>query len=79
MPHQKVAGSLHEVLPYMTSHVARMTGDQASLGTFVSGHLASFVVLEKLPQTKDDYDSPLVLETWIGGRKAYERKAVKAA
>lgn len=79
MPHQKVGTSLHEVLPYMTRHVARMTGDQANLGAFVPGQLASFVVLEKLPQTKDDYDAPLVLETWIGGRKVYERKAVKAA
>lgn len=74
MPEQIV--TLGEALGGFTRSAAYASFAEDRLGTLARGKLADFILIDRdiFQSTPEQIRETKVLETWIGGRKAWERK-----
>jgi predicted amidohydrolase YtcJ len=74
--HVQEAVTLAQALRAFTQGAARAGFAEDRMGSLMPGHLADFVILDRDPMTAAPADlrATQVLETWIGGQRAWVRK-----
>jgi len=75
LPEQKI--SLTQALAAFTTGAAYAAKAEDRIGSLEAGHFADFILLDRDPFQVDSHSlrDTKVLETWIGGVRAWVRKA----